>query len=205
MIWTCSIGSLVSRLPFCLANKRQELCEESATDIHSLWGCWGFLPVGLLQNDWTPQLKVPIPSAGFSHSSLLCPYVSPLNLGVVTWPHSYLPWILHYFFPLNNTVLSPLYPVPFEASSDYPSSVGLSASFQDPADRALKPRLDQLWNEPLFSCGGAVLKWLSYWGINLNLEMSRNTRGAKSSYQSLRQCICNMAWPLVEKNGSSFL
>lgn len=61
MTWTCSVGSLVSRLQLGLANKRQELSEESETDIHFLWGCWGFFPVGLLQNGRTPQLKVPIP------------------------------------------------------------------------------------------------------------------------------------------------
>lgn len=50
MIWTWSVGSLVSRFQLGLANKKQELCEERETDTHSLWGCWGFLPVGLLQN-----------------------------------------------------------------------------------------------------------------------------------------------------------
>lgn len=114
----CPVGSLVFILQLGWATGRQELCKESDTlrlipRVSSLWACCR-LAGHLHRGPSSPQLAFPTALS-------LTSYFSPLSPWVVTLPHCYLTWVPHYFLPLFNTLLPPLYQLHVEPSSNYPS------------------------------------------------------------------------------------
>lgn len=143
-------------------------CQSSGWKMRLWYSFQGLPPCGVLQTGWAFPTALSRP-----------PCFTPLGLEVVPLPDCYWPWVLHCFLWSPNTLL---YLVPCWTMFKLPKLTS-AVSSQDSTDTPLKPRIDQLWIVLSLFHGGAIFKVLSYWGINFNLEMSRNAKDAKNGYQ----------------------